>query len=518
MFRYAWRRILWAIPTLFGISLVAFLLTTLIPEPPPEPLASQVAMLERDPASFDAYEESRRERHLDLPRFVNTEPHDVRTIANDAVEHIGKDDAQAALYRHRVARLGGALLPHIVPELDRLDPKARSRVALALAPIGERMGFSDDARLRDPALAAEYWTQFWQDRAIEFTGPAVSRAVARIQQRTTDVREHDLLSLDTFALPQLVLAMKTETDPEAIARLAEIASKVSGRDARVHEGASAAEAKDVAHGWVVWWDGHRADYTVIDGGERVAASLSETRYGKWLLSAGTGEFGVSVRDGSPIFKKLLATAPITMGLTFASLFLSFCLGVPLGAWGAYRRGRAVDLRVTTVLFFFYALPTFFVAQLLLHAVPESGGGARIGFAVITMTLGSVATISRLQRASLLDVLSTDYVRTARAKGAASFRVLVVHALRNAVIPTITLAGLQLPVLFGAAIVVEEVFRLPGAGFETMRAVEAHDASWLVMAVLLTALATMVGLLLSDVVHALLDPRVRERILRREVRS
>ena len=217
---------MWAIPTLFGISLVAFLLTTLIPEPPPESLASQLGMLERDPASFDAYEEARRERHLDLPKFVNTQPRDVRTTASEAVAHLVADDSQAPIAAHRISRIGGALLPFIVPELDRLEPKARSRVALALAPVGDRMGFSDDARLRDPALAAEYWTQFWQDRAIEFTGPAVARAVARISQRTTDVRERDLQSLNTFALPQLIEALSVETDPSAIAQLAPTASKL----------------------------------------------------------------------------------------------------------------------------------------------------------------------------------------------------------------------------------------------------------------------------------------------------
>ncbi|CAN5548444.1 hypothetical protein BH09MYX1_BH09MYX1_65040 [soil metagenome] len=518
MLRYALRRILWAIPTLFGISLVAFLLTTLIPEPPPESLVSQLEMLERDPASFDCYEDSRRERHLDLPRFVNTQPRDIRTIANESLEHIVQGDAQAPIAMHRIAHIGGAILPIIIPQLDRLDTKSRSKVALALAPVGERMGFGDDARLRDPSLAAEYWTQFWQDRSIEFTGPAVARAVARISQRSTDVRERDLKSLDTFALPQIIDALETETDPDTISRLAAIASKVTGRDAKVPEGATPEQAHAIAHAWGQWWEAHRSDYTVIDGGERVAASLSDTRYGRWLLSAGTGEFGVSVRDGTPIFKKFLACAPITLGLTLASLLFSFCLGVPLGAIGGWRQGKPIDVRITALLFFFYALPTFFVAQLLLHALPEASGAARLVLAVITMTLGALASVSRLQRASLLDVLSTDFVRTARAKGASAWRVLVIHALRNAVIPMITLAGLQIPVFFGAAIVVEEVFRLPGAGFETMRAVEAHDASWLVMMVFVTALATMVGLLVSDVVHALLDPRVRERLLRREVRA
>ena len=114
---------------------------------------------------------------------------------------------------------------------------------------------------------------------------------------------------------------------------------------------------------------------------------------------------------------------------------------------------------------------------------------------------------------MLDVLGQDYVRTARAKGVRETRVLVVHALRNAIVPTVTLAGLQLPFLFGAAIVVEEVFALPGMGYETMRAVETHDAAWLVVTVLVVALATTATLLASDIAYGFLDPRIRERLVR-----
>jgi peptide/nickel transport system permease protein len=138
---------------------------------------------------------------------------------------------------------------------------------------------------------------------------------------------------------------------------------------------------------------------------------------------------------------------------------------------------------------------------------------RAGFAVLVMTAASVAALSRFQRAAMLDVLGQDYVRTARAKGLRERRVLVVHALRNAIVPMVTLAGLQLPFLFGAAIVVEEVFTVPGMGYETLRAVEAHDAAWLVVTVLVVALATTFTLLTSDVAYAVLDPRIRERLLK-----
>jgi ABC-type dipeptide/oligopeptide/nickel transport system permease component len=116
---------------------------------------------------------------------------------------------------------------------------------------------------------------------------------------------------------------------------------------------------------------------------------------------------------------------------------------------------------------------------------------------------------------MLEVVGRDYVRTARAKGMPGWRIAVVHALRNALMPTVTLAGLHLPVLLGGAFVVEEVFELPGIGFETLRAIEAHDAAWLMAVVLVCALAVTIGLVASDVAYGALDPRVREVLWRRQ---
>jgi peptide/nickel transport system permease protein len=123
-------------------------------------------------------------------------------------------------------------------------------------------------------------------------------------------------------------------------------------------------------------------------------------------------------------------------------------------------------------------------------------------------------LSRYERASLLEVLRQDYIRTARAKGVSAWRELTVHALRNALMPVVMLAGLQLPTSFGAAFVVEEVFKLPGMGYETLRAVEAHDAPWLTMVLLVLSLVSMLGFVVTDVAAGLLDPRVRDTMTAR----
>jgi ABC-type dipeptide/oligopeptide/nickel transport system permease component len=117
---------------------------------------------------------------------------------------------------------------------------------------------------------------------------------------------------------------------------------------------------------------------------------------------------------------------------------------------------------------------------------------------------------------MIEALGQDYIRAARAKGARTLRVVVVHALRNALVPTVTLAGVQFPALVGGAFVVEEVFQIQGIGWETLRAIEARDAAWIVAVTLLCAVVTTVCLVASDVAYGLLDPRVRESQTRRRI--
>jgi ABC-type dipeptide/oligopeptide/nickel transport system permease component len=134
--------------------------------------------------------------------------------------------------------------------------------------------------------------------------------------------------------------------------------------------------------------------------------------------------------------------------------------------------------------------------------------------VLTLTVSAVATLSRYQRAAVIEVLASDYIRAARSKGVYGARLMVVHALRNALGPMVSLAGIQFPVLLGSAFVVEEVFQLRGMGWETLRAIERHDAAWMVVAVMATALVAMLSLLASDIGLGLLDPRVRDTLRRR----
>jgi ABC-type dipeptide/oligopeptide/nickel transport system permease component len=505
MLRYAIRRVLWAIPTLLATSIVLFLVTTLAPAP--------------DASGDPTRDEARRARFGDLPRFFNSAPEDVRSRATEALGHVAAGDAQQELAARRLASLGGAALPYVLPSFESLAPDQRRRVALALAPVGQRMGLErDDEALTDPDQAPVFWTHFWDDRELDFTATAVERAVERLVDHGSDLREADLVTLDTYALPQIMLTLASTSDRVALARLTRLAQHATGRGVALDPDAPSALTRRVLAEWREWWFVHDTDFVALGGAERVIAMVTETRYGKWIKRAAGGELGVSAVDGEPIADKLAARAPVTLLVCALAMMVSWVVAVPLGAFAAWRHGRRFDVASSAIVFVLYATPTFAIAELLRRAtLGTSVEAARVALAVAALSAGSIATLSRWQRVAMLDVVRQDFVRTAHAKGLSAWRVAVLHALRNALMPTVTLAGLHLPVVLGGAFVVEEVFALPGVGFETLRAIEAHDSAWLMAVVLASAVAVTLGLVVSDVAYGALDPRVREVLAGRQGR-
>jgi peptide/nickel transport system permease protein len=511
MLRHALRRLLWAVPTLLATSLVLFFVTTLAPDPS----RADPAALEGSPE----LDQARRARFLDLPRFVNLAPADVRSRAAAAMSHVAAADSGREASAMELRRLGGAALPYVLPALEALAPDARRRVALALGPLAERMHLAVASDLEEPEAAVLFWTRLWDDRALDFSRPAVERAVRRLVEHGSDDRESDVVALDTLALPDVVRAMTPRMDRVTLARLTRIAQHATERGPAVSSEATRGERERAVADWNEWWFAHTTDFVALNGASRAIAFVTETRYGKWLKRIVSGELGVSLVDGEPILSKLRARAPTTLSLCALATLVSWTLAVPIGAIGAWWRGSAFDVTTSALMFLFYAVPTFVIAELLRRAAPTAaGGGAQMTLAVVALAAGSLATLSRWQRTAMLEVARQEFVRTARAKGMPTWRVLVVHALRNALMPTVTVAGLHLPTLFGGAVVVEEVFGLRGVGFETMRAIEVHDAAWLMAVLLAAAVTVTLGLVASDVAYSALDPRVRELLGARQGRS
>jgi peptide/nickel transport system permease protein len=265
--------------------------------------------------------------------------------------------------------------------------------------------------------------------------------------------------------------------------------------------------------------GPHADAATV---ERVRAELCLDRpflvaYGCYVGRMARGDFGVSFRLGRPVASLLAEHAWPTVELALAAVALQLVLGLPLGVLAAVRRGRAADVAASTLGLLGQSAPTFFLGPLFMYLLayrlglfPVSGRGglSHLFLPALTLASAGVATYTRLVRAEMVDVLAEDYVRTARAKGLSPSAVVLKHALRNALLPVVTLAGVDLGTLLGGAVVVENVFAWPGLGREAVLAILNVDLPVVLGVVLVGAVAVVVTNLAVDLLYVLLDPRAR----------
>jgi peptide/nickel transport system permease protein len=218
--------------------------------------------------------------------------------------------------------------------------------------------------------------------------------------------------------------------------------------------------------------------------------------------------------------------PRTLSLVGASTLLALIIAVPLGILQVVRRNSLIDYTLTAASFIFYAMPSFLLGTLLIlflsldaKIFPVSPPGESNFFTlftdprgfvlpVVTLSAITIASFSRYMRSSMMDAMAEDYVRTARAKGASGTRVLYGHALRNALIPILTLVGLSLPAIVSGALITETVFNYPGMGLLTVNSALADDIPIVLGTTLVITVATVIGSLLADLLYAIADPRIR----------
>jgi ABC-type dipeptide/oligopeptide/nickel transport system permease component len=241
------------------------------------------------------------------------------------------------------------------------------------------------------------------------------------------------------------------------------------------------------------------------------------QYAVFLLRAAHGDLGRSLRDGTPVSVLIQGRLPATLLLAAAAGSMALALAIPLGTLSARHRGRWPDSAATGFALLGASLPNFFLGPLLvllfsvwLGWLPVSGADSAgsLVLPAVTLGLGMSAILTRLVRAAMLDALSADYIRTARAKGLSERTVFLRHALRSALLPVATILGLQLGSLFGGAIITETIFAWPGVGRLTLQAIDSRDYPLVQGCVLVIACGYVAANLLTDLVYQRLDPRVR----------
>jgi ABC-type dipeptide/oligopeptide/nickel transport system permease component len=241
------------------------------------------------------------------------------------------------------------------------------------------------------------------------------------------------------------------------------------------------------------------------------------QYGRYLSGVLHGNLGESFRFQQPVLNVVAEHYPATLELAVVALLICALIGIPAGVLAAHKRGERTDHAVGVLTLFGLSVPNFALGPVLillfsvvLGWLPVSGRGGISHLILPAFTLGAAlaAILTRMVRTSVIEELSADYVRTARAKGVSESGVLFRHALRNALIPVLTILGLQFGTLLAGTIVTESIFSWPGIGRLAVQAISARDYPLLQGCILLIAISYVFVNLLTDLVYALVDPRVR----------
>ncbi len=268
----------------------------------------------------------------------------------------------------------------------------------------------------------------------------------------------------------------------------------------------------------------------------------KNQYHLWLVGNGKerkgllrGDFGISYIDSQPIQSKIWQKVGISFSLSLISIFLAYLISIPIGIYSAYKKDSVADKGMSLVLFVLYSMPSFFVATLLLlqFANPDNLSWFPVSgiqdptifdpnwslwmklkhrmpflvLPIITYTYGSFAFLSRIMRVGMIDIVSQDYIRTARAKGLGEGKVILKHALRNSLLPVITVFASIFPMAIGGSIIIEVIFSIPGMGVEVYNAILNYDYPMIITVFTLSGFLTMVGYLVADLLYAVVDPRI-----------
>lgn len=242
-----------------------------------------------------------------------------------------------------------------------------------------------------------------------------------------------------------------------------------------------------------------------------------TQYGRYMGGVLHGNLGESFRFQQPVLKVVASHYPATLELAIVALLICAAIAIPAGVLAAHRRGERTDHAVGVLTLFGLSIPNFalgpiliLVFSVILGWLPVSGRGGILHLVLPAFTLGAAlaAILTRMVRTSVIEELSADYIRTARAKGLTESAVLFRHAFRNALIPILTILGLQFGTLLAGTIVTESIFAWPGIGRLAVQAIGARDYPLLQGCILLIAVSYVIVNLLTDFVYAAVDPRVR----------
>jgi peptide/nickel transport system permease protein len=395
-----------------------------------------------------------------------------------------------------------------------------------------------------------FWASTLTDEALsalEDTGTfSAQGSLWDVEQVMTEkVRFLAVQRLSVNAKRRVIVRRGETASPERRARNDEILAENREISDWTYElNASESEVDSVVSQWTSWLDEHRSRFERTTG-EELGRVFLDTRFARYFGNLMPVEFsprfrfrapdlGSSMRFRKPVTEVIGEHWQYSVFLSVASLLLAYFISVPIGVLAAVRQnGPIADRGVGIVLFILYSLPNFFTATILQSYLTASRGldifpvtgfdsgeklqmttieywgdvAIHLVLPVFCLTYVSLAALSRYARSGLLEVIRSDYIRTARAKGLSEWIVIIKHAVRNGMIPIITLLGSTLPVLIGGSIIIEYIFGIKGMGALMLNSIHFRDYNVIMGILLLSSILTLIGILLSDIAYSIVDPRI-----------
>ena len=245
------------------------------------------------------------------------------------------------------------------------------------------------------------------------------------------------------------------------------------------------------------------------------------RYVKYCINAVQGDFGISYRTSVPVFEEIASRLPVTLNLAIVGIIIAILIGIPIGVLSAVKQYSAVDNLSRGISLLLTSLPGFWLGMLMmlvfslqLHVLPSMGAGSWKHYIMpaIASSSSTMASVLRMTRSTMLEVIRQDYIRTARAKGATERKVIFGHALRNALLPVVTIIGVNFGMSLGGAIVTEQVFAMPGLGQLMINSIRTKDIPMVIASVLFAAMMASIMNLLVDIVYTFIDPRLKAQFV------
>lgn len=545
------------IVTLFGITVITFIVTRLTPgEPAP---VSAESFGSDSAGGYDSLLElNRRNLGLDKPMLVNFNFEDrdfkAEEAARDFIRPAGfwKDIGETNL------RLATTIaVPHVLTVLNDLknasgkvnhlmeqepDPKQQIDIEQSidrlLGILPELALTNERPQSNDVSSQIEFWENWWESNKNRFEEQNVEQSIDEFVNG--DRGAATIRQLGGFAIPYLLDGLDDYNDDARLLKINNALNSLTGFSYLSAPENWEEEKPRVIGQWESFYSRESIRYETYNGFQHSINIISNTQFGVWFWQIVTLDFGDSYQQREPVLDLIKRKLPVTLVLSFLSIIFSYIISIPIGILSAVKKKTGTDSTITVALFVLYSLPTFWTAQVLLLSLtggPSPWGGEwpnvfptrglnsegldwtsgdpkaimdlfwHLVLPVFCMTYGSLAFLSRQMRSSVLETIKDDYIRTARAKGLNERTVILKHAVRNSLIPIITISAGLLPELIAGSIVIESIFNIPGMGLLSFDAILSRDYPVINAILFFSAALTLVGILIADLAYVLVDPRI-----------